>query len=206
MRFRLAAVALSLGLLFTLPAPVVQAQDASADQLDAHLRKRIAIVDMQALFRDSAAGKSIQKQLESQQATYKASMDKQGKALKTAEEQLTRQRTVLSPEAYAAKREEFQNQLAAAQRDLQSQKRTLDVAFGQALEKVQGQVVKIITSIAETDRLMLVLPRQQVVLAQNNLDITPKVLEQLNKALPSVKVDMAAASKAAAQSADAAAQ
>jgi outer membrane protein len=189
-RFALHA-AVSALLLTGLATPLsAQAQTVNAKEIDAVLQKRIAFVDMQQLFRASKAGQSIQQQLAGQQKIYQEKVEKASATLKQAEDQLTRQRTVLAPDAYAQKRQEFERQVATAQRDLQTQKRDLDYAFGKAMEQLQGTVGTIIGNIAEQDGLMMVFPRAQVVLAQKTLDITPRVLSELDKKIQSVKVDL----------------
>jgi Skp family chaperone for outer membrane proteins len=174
------------------------AQDSAKD-VDAMLQKRFALVDMQELFRASKAGKSIQEQLAAQQKIYQKKVDQASTTLKQAEEQLNRQRTVLAPDAYAQKRQEFERQVATAQRDLQTQKRDLDYAFGKAMERLQSRVGTIIGGIAEREGLLMVFPRAQVVLAQKSLDITPRILEQLDKELQTVKVDLTAKAPATPQ-------
>ena len=185
-------VLLSSVILTGITAPMLaQAQTPpSAKEIDAVLQKRIAFVDMQQLFKDSKAGQSIQQQLAGQQKTYQQKVDKASATLKQAEEQLNRQRTVLAADAYAQKRQEFEQQIASAQRDLQTQKRDLDYAFGKAMEQLQNRVGTIIGNLAEKDGLMMVFPRAQVVLAQKTLDITPRVLEVLDKEIQTVKVDL----------------
>lgn len=181
------------------PLPL-HAQTAPATQdIDAILKKRLAFVDMQQLFKDSKAGQSIQQQLAAQQKAYQQKVDKASATLKQAEEQLNRQRTVLAPDAYAQKRQEFEQQIASAQRDLQVQKRDLDYAFGKAMEQLQTRVGSIIARIAEQDGLMMVFPRAQLVLAQKSLDITPRVLTLLDKEIQTVKVELTAKAPAAPQ-------
>jgi Skp family chaperone for outer membrane proteins len=106
---------------------------------------------------------------------------------------------VLAPDAYAQKRQEFEQQIAGAQRDLQTQKRDLDYAFGKAMEQLQTRVGSIIARIAEQDGLMMVFPRAQLVLAQKSLDITPRVLTALDKEIQTVKVDLTAKAPAMPQ-------
>jgi outer membrane protein len=179
---------LVLGLLMTaaVQAPAQAAtQDWGAKDV---VRQSVGIVDIQALLRDSKAGKSIQKQMETLQKTFKEDVSAQEKSLRTADEQLGRQRTVLSQEAFEKKRIEFQKEIAEAQGKVQEKKRVLDTAFGKAVEKVQSKAVQIIAKVAEKRKLLLVIPRNQVILAENSMDLTQEVMAELDKDLSSVKV------------------
>jgi outer membrane protein len=192
--------ALLSAVLFTGTAvlPMPAHAETTPQEIDAVLQKRIAFVDMQQLFRASKAGQSIQQQLGGQQKIYQDKVTQANALLKQAEEQLGRQRTVLSPEAYAQKRQEFEQQIASAQRDLQTRKQNLDYAFSKAMEQLQNSVGGIIATMAEKEGLMLVLPRAQVVLAQKSLDITPRVLTQLDQQVQTIKVDVNATAPAGA--------
>ena len=54
--------------------------------------------------------------------------------------------------------------------------------------KVEGQLNKIITDIAQQRRATIVLRRNQTILVARDLDVTADVLARLNKELVSVPV------------------
>jgi Skp family chaperone for outer membrane proteins len=53
---------------------------------------------------------------------------------------------------------------------------------------VQNKAVQIIAKVAEQKKLLLVMPRTQVILAENSMDLTQSVMSDLDKELTSVKV------------------
>jgi outer membrane protein len=185
MRFLSSFLVLGLLTAATVQMPAHAAPDWGNKEV---IRQGIGIVDIQALLRDSKAGKSIQKQMEGLQKTFRDDVAKQEKDLRAADEQLGRQRTVLSQEAFEAKRLELQKEIAQAQGKVQEKKRILDTAFGKAVEQVQNKAVQIIAKVAEQKKLLLVIPRTQVVLAENSMDLTQTVMSDLDKDLTSVKV------------------
>lgn len=166
--------------------------DASLEAFRQGFRRLVAVVDMQQLLRESTAAKSIQSQLEKQHEKYQQHINSQENSLRDAEKELSRQRTILDPEAYSEKRKEFERKIGDAQRDVQDKKRRLEVAYAKAMDAIQNKVIEIIQKISEDRKYMLVLPSGQIVLVENSLDITAEVLKTLNSQLPTVKIDVAA--------------
>jgi Skp family chaperone for outer membrane proteins len=148
----------------------------------------VAVVDVQFILQEAAASKNIQKQLEAQRETYQNEISKQEDRLRAVEQELNRQRSVLSPDEFAQKRREFEQQVADVQRTVQARKRVLDQAFNESMTKVRDTVLQMVTEVAGEQKATLVLAKQQVVLAEKSLDLTSAVLERVNRKLPTVPV------------------
>ncbi len=148
----------------------------------------VAVVDVQFILQEAAASKNIQKQLEAQRETYQNEISKQEDRLRAVEQELNRQRSVLSPDDFGQKRREFEQQVADVQRTVQARKRVLDQAFNESMTKVRDTVLQIVTEVAGEQKATLVLAKQQVVLAEKSLDLTSAVLERVNRKLPTVPV------------------
>jgi outer membrane protein len=148
----------------------------------------IAVVDIQMILQDSVASKSIQKQLDTQRQTYQNEISKQEEKLRAAEQELNRERSNLSADAFGQKRREFEQQVADVQRTVQARKRVLDQAFNESMTKVRDTVLQIVTEVAGEQKATLVLAKQQVVLAEKSLDLTSAVLDRVNTKLPTVTV------------------
>src|SRR3954468_12744628 len=148
----------------------------------------VAVVDVQFILQEAAASKNIQKQLEAQRETYQNEISKQEDRLRAVEQELNRQRSVLSPDDFGQKRREFEQQVADVQRTVQARKRVLDQAFNDSMAKVRDAVLQIVTEVAGEQKATLVLAKQQVVLAEKSLDLTPAVLDRVNTKLPMVTV------------------
>ncbi|HYG88250.1 MAG TPA: OmpH family outer membrane protein [Azospirillum sp.] len=196
-----AATALSAAVLFPLSANAQQqgqkpaAQPAQAQPAPAATNKGeplkapvVAVVDVQRVMQESTASKGIQKTIESQRDTYQKEIQTLEDKLQNAESELRKQQTVLAPDAFAAKRRDFEKQVADVQRTVQARKRTLDTAFNDAMGHVQKTMLDIVQSIADERGANVVIPRNLLVLFASNLDVTDTVLERLNKQLPAVAV------------------
>lgn len=148
----------------------------------------VAVVDVQRIMQESSASKGIQKAIESQRDSYQKEIQTLEDKLQNAENELRKQQTVLAPDAFAAKRRDFEKQVADVQRTVQERKRTLDTAFNDAMTHVQKTMLEIVQDVADERAANVVIPRNLLVLFASNLDVTESVLERLNKQLPSVAV------------------
>jgi len=150
----------------------------------------IAVVDVQSILQEAAASKAIQKQLDTQRQTYQNDISKQEEKLRAAEQELNNQRSILSADAFAQKRREFEQQVADVQRTVQARKRALDQAFNESMSKVRDTLLQVVADVAGEQKATLVLAKQQVVIVEKSLDLTASVLERLNKKLPTVPVTL----------------
>ena len=182
--FRRRIALLIAGMAVALAVGLGHPRDAAAE-LQAPV---IAVVDVQSILQEAAASKSIQKQLDTQRQTYQNEISKQEEKLRAAEQELNRQRAILSADAFAQKRREFEQQVADVQRSVQGRKRMLDQAFNESMSKVRDTLLDVVADVAGEQKATLVLAKQQVVIVEKSLDLTASVLERLNKKLPTVPV------------------
>ncbi len=152
---------------------------------------KVAVLDYQRILRDSSAAIDIKAQIERQRQLYQEEITKQEQELRATDQELTRQRTVLAPEAFAQRRREFEARVAEVQRGVQTRKRDLDQAYDYGIKKVQLKLVDIISALSKERGFNLVLSQQQVVFADNALAISDDVLLRLNEILPKIAVPLA---------------
>jgi outer membrane protein len=148
----------------------------------------IAILDVQRVVQKSKAAQTIRSQIEKMRTDFQAQVRDEEQALRRADQELAQQRAILAPDAYEARRKEFEERARQAQQRVQERKRKLEHVFGEAMGQVQQAMQKATADIAKERDLALVLPRQSVVLSETRLDISTEVLARLDKTLPSVAV------------------
>ncbi|HJS32749.1 MAG TPA: OmpH family outer membrane protein [Alphaproteobacteria bacterium] len=148
------------------------------------------VVDILLVLRDSTAAQGIRGQFEKQRASFQAEIAKQEKDLRAADEELARQRAILTPEAFAQKRRELERKVGEAQQGAQGKRRNLDQAFNEAMQQVERKVFEVVAEIASERDYKLALHKAQVVVVQTSLEITPEVLRRVNQKLPNVAVKL----------------
>ncbi|MCS6876728.1 MAG: OmpH family outer membrane protein [Geminicoccaceae bacterium] len=147
-----------------------------------------AVVDHQRILRESKAAKSIQQQLEVRRKLYLDQLAKEEQRLNEVGKELARQRGVLSAEAFAQKRKEYEEAVQALQRASNERRRQLDEALAAANNVVRQALKEIVDELAESRGFNLVLPASGVLLYSPKIDITDEVLARLDRKLPTVKV------------------
>ncbi len=180
LRFATAAM-----LVFAVGAPMPAA--AQAQKVPA---AKIAILDNLRIMRESSAAIDIKSQIDRQRQRYQDEITKKEQELRSADQELARQRTILSPEAFAQKRSEFEGRYTQVQRDVQARKRELDQAYEFGLRQVQKAISEIIVALAKERDFNIVLPRKQVIFAETAMNITDDVLLRLNQKLPKVAIPL----------------
>ena len=144
----------------------------------------IAIVEIQAVMRESKAAQSIQAQVEAKRSEYQAEISAEETLLRDLEQQLVRQRSVLSPDVYAERRREFESDVAAVQRIVVDRRRELAQAYAAGMRQIQVEISQIISEIASERSITIVLPEAQTLFVDNKLRISREVLRRLDERIP----------------------
>ena len=160
-------------------------QDADAQKLPTTVA---AVIDYQRILRDAAAAQSIREQIEARRKAYQEEISKEEQRLHEADKAFAKQRSVLSAEAFADKRRDFEQEVAEVQRLVQERRRELDSMAAAALNEVKEALIEIVTSIAEERGFNLVLPSSEVLFFSRSLDLTEEVLAKLDARLPQVRL------------------
>ncbi len=181
--------------LFALPIIafailLVTAIDSRAFAQDSKALPRavVAVLDYAHILRTSDAAKDIRRQVDQYRISLRDAIQAEELALRNEEAELKRQRNVLSPEAFANKREQFKKRVMTAQRQGQGQKRQLDQAIKTAMLQVQQAVIPIVKKLTEINGINIVVDKSQVLVADRAIDITKPVLDRLNQNLRTVAV------------------
>ena len=148
----------------------------------------VAIIDVQVILFDAKAAKNIREQITKFGTQFEEEIEKERNKIRTANQELARQRTILSPEAFAEKRRKFEQKVVKVQRLVQQRQRELDKSRNEAMIVLNKAYTEIVWKIANELNLAVILRKNQTAYAVPSLDITRKVLTRLDKKLPTVKV------------------
>jgi Skp family chaperone for outer membrane proteins len=164
----------------------------------------VAVVDMQRVLVESAAGKSIQSQLDTERRKIRDQITRMQDELKAAQNQFLRQRSVLSPENASEQQQQLQRKEADAQRTLQERQEAFQKGESDAVNVVSDNMRDIVQQIAGERHIGLVVRKEVVIsMADKNMDITDDVVGRLNTKLPSVTVTIPAPGSTPAAAAEA---
>lgn len=146
----------------------------------------IVIVDVQEILRDSLVAKNVQAQMTQQTDRYTKEVADQENELRRTQDELERQRTVLSPDAFNAKMRDFQQRYDTLDHGVQATRQALQQAYNDAMTKVENTALQIISDIAGERKANLVVTKAAVLFTAEGLDITQEVIRRLDEKLPSV--------------------
>lgn len=153
----------------------------------------IAVIDSQRVNREAAALKNARQQLEQYRFNFQSEIAKEEEKLRAEEQEISRQRSVLSPEAFEQRRQAFQGKVIDLQKRIQERSQSLEKMLNGVREQVTLQVIEILKGLAQERGFNMVLDRAQVqIFIGDNIDITAEVLKRLDQRLPSVKVALPA--------------
>ena len=152
------------------------------------VRIPLGVLDVQAILREAAAVKDIRGQITKYGTDFEKEIEKKRGDLRKANQELARQRTILSPETFAEKRREFEQQVVKVQRLVQKRQRELDKSRKIAMDTVNKAYIEIVSKLADERNLAITMRKNQTAYSVGTLDLTKTVLDLLNNKLPKVKI------------------
>lgn len=174
-----------LGLAVALTPLGASAQQAATG---VSVKPVVGVIDLQAILAQSTAARNIATQREGYLNGYQAVVAEKEKELRAIDEKLAADRPNLDAKVFAERRADFQQKVAAFQKQVEGQRRTLERAYNQAMNEVQATVIRLTQEIANARGMNIIVYRSQVFLFDPSMDITDPVLAAVNKALPSVNM------------------
>jgi outer membrane protein len=147
-----------------------------------------AVIDYQRILREAKAAQAIRDQVETRRKLYQDQIAKEELRLHELDKDLAKQRSLLSPEAFADQRRSFEKQVGGVQRMVQERRRQLDQAAAAAGNEVRAAMIEIVGELADIRGFNLVLPSSGLLLFSPSIDLTDEVLGRLDSRLPTVKV------------------
>ena len=181
----------------TQPKPPVQAQPTTppATQPTQTVPPKtpaptVAVVDFQVLLRDSVAMQGVRSEVEVYRKKFDAEIAEEQNKVRIEAQQLQQQRSVLAPAAFSQKQEEIQRKIDALTQKARGRMAQLERGYNNAGAQFQDTVVAIVKEISVEASYNMVLTKATVLHASPEFDITPLVVERLNKRLPTIKFQL----------------
>jgi outer membrane protein len=156
---------------------------------------KIGVVDVQRVLRDSKAAKNIRPEFESMRKAFQKQVSEQEQKLRQAEQELTRQRAILAPEAFSQKRRSFSEEARRAQNSVKERRRQLDRTFNDTKNEILKNLVVVAQQVAEAKKLNMLLEKRFVFLSAKTMDVTNEVIARLDKRLPKLAVKLGKANQ-----------
>lgn len=193
-KYRFVLGAFAVLLLAATPAMAQQApqKPAATAKKPAAAKKKIvvklAVINIEGIRINAKVARDIRSQISKYRKVFRTDIEKEEREIRKANEEMAKQRAILSPDAFIEERKKFELRLIQVQRQVQARKRALDKSQAEAFTKVQEALNEVVIKVAKENNLTLILRSDQVVFWAQALDITEAVLRRLDAKLPSLEV------------------
>jgi Skp family chaperone for outer membrane proteins len=169
------------------PAPAKPAAATAAKPTPA-ARAVILFLDRGAVFRQSAVGADMYKQVEALAKKMETDLAPENKKLQTDVQQLQSQAALLSAEVRQQKVKELEGRRQAFQKKVQDRQAAIQTGLANSRTQVEKALGTILEKLMTERGANVLLDRGLVVLGATGLDVTGTVIQRLNTALPKVTV------------------
>jgi outer membrane protein len=160
----------------------------------------ILFIDQGKLLSTSAAGKSINSQVQALAKTAESELESERKTIQAEGEQLQKIQESLSKEDFAKRYQALVVKAQEGARLEQIKKAEIAQAQAQALAQLNEELRPVVEQILDKKKATVLLERSAVVFADEKMDITDEIVAALDKKVKTVKVtkpDLLAQAKAA---------
>lgn len=148
---------------------------------------KIAVVNLQTVLETSVAGKAAQDQLKSQRDKLEADLKQKGNELQELEKRLQRDSMVMSKETREDKEREFRIKASDFQALQKKYRSDLQDLERQLMGDLQKDISALVSEIGKKEGYQLVISNIGVLYSQPSIDITARLVQELNAAKPAAK-------------------
>jgi outer membrane protein len=170
-----------IGIVATVAALVALSVPAAAADV------KIAVVNLQTVLETSVAGKAAQDQLKSQRDKLEGDLKQKGNELQELEKRLQRDSMVMSKETREDKEREFRIKASDFQALQKKYRSDLQDLERQLMGDLQKDISALVSEISKKEGYQLVISNIGVLYSQPSIDITTRLVQELNAAKPAAK-------------------
>ena len=156
---------------------------------NAFAEDKVVYIDMNKILTDSKVGIFVEKELTKSHEEKLDNFNKTEEKLKKEEIDLISKRNVMAREEFD-KNVKILNEKA---QEYQTQRRQWFDDISQKRNKARGEVLKsldpIMTEYFEKNNISLILYKRNIAIGISELDVTDRIIDELNKKLPSIKLN-----------------
>ena len=149
----------------------------------------IAVVNMQAIVGESLAAVKVKEFIENKKVEFTTEIQKEEQQLKSMQEELGSQRSILPPDEFAELEGNFRKRVENLQKMVAEKNQLLENILSKSVQIIQNEAIKIITEIGKEKNLALTLDTSSVVIAANSINISKNVITLLNINLPTLDMN-----------------
>ena len=148
----------------------------------------IGVIDIRIIMLNLSVVQDINAQVKSLEEKMKIEFKDRDRKLKSEKEQIERQKILVTPKIFAQKQKDFNLKAKGFRREIEEKSRRLQQARAIALTEVRESMIPLAQVIMTGYGATIVFDQNEILFADQSLDLTPEVIEELNKKLNKVVV------------------
>ena len=146
-------------------------------------------LDFKLILNESNAGKNAQIYLKNKLDKGTKDLTNKQKKILDEEKKLIEQKKILSKEDYKKKLNELRSKVSSLQKERNNLLKSVAKERTEARNVLLKNLNPILKNYMVEKKIRMVVDKKTVLLADDNLDITKDIVEQLNKKLKSIKLN-----------------
>ena len=141
---------------------------------------------MDKIITTSNAGKKVQSSLDKFAKKENQKFDTIENKLKKKEQEILKQKNVISKEELDNKIKSFQSELLKLRNDKVDCNQKIIKMNQSSTNKMVNEINKILTQYASDNSVSLIIQKKNIIIGKTELDITPQILKEFNSKVKSI--------------------
>ena len=150
---------------------------------------KVVYVDMNRILTESKVGIFVEKELTK---IHKGNLDKFKKseeALKKDEIDLISKRNIMNADEFNEKLNALRDKAAEYQKQRREKFEKINEKRNTATVEVMKVLEPVLSNYAEQNQISFIIEQKSIVVGKNEFDVTQDIIDELNKKLPSIKIN-----------------
>ncbi len=148
----------------------------------------IGVIDLNKILSDADAAITASEQIEEIAIEIENEIKLSDEEIIKEQNSLIESQSVMAPEAFEARRNEYENKVQKYNNERQSKLMKIDELIAVSRNDILNALKPILEEISNEKGITIILEKTSIMLNAEKMDITSDVLKKLNKSLPTIKV------------------
>jgi Skp family chaperone for outer membrane proteins len=155
---------------------------------NAHTEEKIGIINIEYIMQNSIAGKSIQSKISKISIDNNKYFKENESLLKKKEEDIFKQKNVLSKEEFDKSLNLFKKEIQAFRNDKSAKINKLQSIKIKSINELLKQLSPLVAQFAKDNNIIIVIDKKYTVVSKVEFDITKKILVILDKKIKKIDI------------------
>ena len=148
----------------------------------------IGVIDINKILADANAAVKAAEEIEEIAIEIENEIKSSDEEIIKEQNLLIESQSIMAPEAFEAKRIEYENKIQSYNSERQAKLMKIDELIAISRNDILNAIKPILEEISNEKGITIILEKTSIMLNAEKMDITNEALKKLNKSLPNIKV------------------